>query len=429
MIERIKKLVNNNFVKNVVIMASGTAFAQIVTMILSPIITRLYGPEAYGLMGVFMAMAVIIAPISSLTFPTAIVLPKEDEEAKSIAKLSLLTSTIIALLSICIIIFFKDLVIKIFNLESVSNYLFLIPVVIMNAGILQVVEQWLIRKREFRSSAKATFSQAFTTNGGKVAIGFIYPKSSILIVFSALNEGIRAFFMLLYSKSLHLIRTSKMSLNIKEMKKIFVKYKDFPLYRAPQVFANSASQSLPVLMLTAFFGVGAVGFYSIGRTVLSIPSQLIGKSVGDVFYPRITEAANNKENLPAIIRKATLLMSLVGIIPYGLVFLFGPFLFSFVFGQEWLIAGEYARWLAIWIFFMFINQPSIKALLVLNAQRLHLVFTIVTLIARSLALFLGYYFFENELIAIALFSVSGAVLNILLIIFTLYLSKKHQDSI
>src|SRR5699024_9309969 len=109
----------------------------------------------------------------------------------------------------------------------------------------------------------------------------------------------------------------------------------------------SISQGLPTIVLAGYFGPASAGFYSVSRMVLGAPSQLIGKSVGDVFYPRINEAALNKENISNLIKKATLILALIGIIPFGLVILIGPNLFSFVFGNEWSVAGEYARWIAL----------------------------------------------------------------------------------
>src|SRR5699024_11784167 len=110
--------------------------------------------------------------------------------------------------------------------------------------------------------------------------------------------------------------------------------------------------------------------------------SLIGKSVGDVFYPRIAEAYNNDENVTNLIFKATVILAVIGIIPFGTVILFGPFLFSLVFGSDWFMAGEYARWIALWVYFMFINQPSVRSLPVLSAQAFHLKFTTVTFIVR-----------------------------------------------
>src|SRR5699024_12639071 len=78
-----------------------------------------------------------------------------------------------------------------------------------------------------------------------------------------------------------------------------------------------------------------------------------------------------------LIKKATYALVGVGIIPFSLVILFGPFLFTLVFGSEWTTAGEYARWIALFSFSTFINKPAVKSMPVLNAQRFHLLFTIL----------------------------------------------------
>ncbi len=215
--------------------------------------------------------------------------------------------------------------------------------------------------------------------------------------------------------------------NPKSPKELAKQYKDFPMYRAPQVFLNGISQSLPMLMLTSLFGPASAGFYSLGRMVLSVPTQFIGQSVGDVFYPRIAEAANNGENLSGMIIKATLTLAAVGIIPFGIVIAFGPWLFRFVFGAEWTVAGEYARWIAMWSLFAFINRPSVRAIPVLNLQRQFLFYEITSLAIRTGALFIVYYFFKSDIYAIMLFSLSGVVLNTFLISYTIKKSRSFYE--
>jgi len=114
---------------------------------------------------------------------------------------------------------------------------------------------------------------------------------------------------------------------------------------------SAVSSNTPVLLLTSFFGPAAAGFYSIARSVLGIPSTLIAKSVGDVFYPRVSKTVQNRQKIAPLIIKATFYLALVGLIPYGIIMLFGPWLFSLVFGQDWAIAGQYARWVSLWSFF------------------------------------------------------------------------------
>ncbi len=423
----IKKSLNNSFVRSVLVMASGTAAAQAITMGLSPIITRMYGPEAFGIMGTFTAMINIIIPVAALTYPIAIVLPKSDEDAKGIVRLSLIIAGVISFISLIILFLLNDQIINLFNLHEIASYLYLIPLVVIFAGLVQVAEQWLIRTKQFSINAQVTFYQSLIINGSKVGIGLTHPVAGVLVVMTALGNGIRALMMIMFIKKSSNQTGMNEGSKKKSLKRLALEYYDFPTYRSPQVFINAISQSLPVLILTSFFGVASAGLYTIGRTVLSIPTQLIGKSVGDVFYPRISEAARNKENVTAIIKKATLVLGLIGIIPFGIIILFGPIIFSVVFGDDWYMAGEYARWTALWIYFLFMNQPSVRALPVLSAQKFHLKFTIITVTARILALSVGYFIFNNDLIAIALFSITGAILNALLIYITLQISNKIKN--
>lgn len=421
--KNIKGFLNKPFVRNVFILVSGTIAAQIITMGLSPVITRMYGPEAFGILGTFNAIISITLPIAALSYPIAIVLPEKNREAKGLIKLSLLITSAISLISFIIIILLNEQIANLFNLNDIAGYLYLIPLVVIFGGLMQVAEQWLIRTKQFSINARVTFLQSLITNGSKVGIGFFYPVASVLVVLTALGNGIRAFLMILFAKKTNESKYKSDKSTIVDLKYLAKKYYDFPVYRAPEILLNAVSQSLPILMLTSFFGPASAGFYSIGRTVLSIPSQLIGKSVGDVFYPRIAEAKNKNENLNKLIWKGTIGLASIGIIPYGIIILFGPELFGFVFGSEWVVAGEYARWISLWSFFGFINRPSVHSLPVLNAQRFHLMYTIFMLTTRTGVLALSYFIFLSDVIAVALFGISGALLNLGLITFTLKISK------
>ena len=425
--KKILNFIKKPFLRNVIILSSGTAGAQIVGMLLSPIITRLYGPDAYGIMGTFTAIITIITPIAALTYPMAIVLPKKDTEAKGLIKLSLIITMIIASTVTLLLLFLNDYIIDLLELQDYSFFLHLIPFVILFLGTLQVSEQWFIRKKLFSVSAKATFSQSLAINGSKVALGLVNPVAFILLLFSSLKPGIHSLFMLFYAKYFNIKKILTLLLKSKvSIKKLAKKYRDFPLFRTPEMFLSSISGDLPIILLAILFGPASAGFYSIGRTVLNIPTILISKSVGDVFYPRISDAANNKENVTNLTLKATLLLALTGLIPYGIVIILGPWLFGMVFGEEWTVAGEYARWIAFWAFFSFINRPSVRSLPVLSAQRFHLIYTIITLIVRVLALFIGFYVYQSDIVAVALFGLFGALMNIGLVLITLLISKRFD---
>lgn len=161
---------------------------------------------------------------------------------------------------------------------------------------------------------------------------------------------------------------------------------------------------------------------------MSAPTELIGNSIGDVLYPRLSEAANNNENLTSLIKKATFSLAMIGMIPFGIIIIFGPELFTFVFGSKWLTAGSYAQWIALWSFFGFLNRPCIKSLPVLNAQRFHLLMSITMLISRIIVLIIGFLIIKDDKTTVALLGITGAMLNLTLILITLKISKSFDQS-
>lgn len=427
MLKKVKGIANKPFIKNVFLLATGTAAAQIITLLASPIITRIYGPEAFGILGVFNALIMILGPIAALTYPIAIVLPKKNEEAISIVKISLRLTLLLAILALIIICFFNEKLVSLFNLTEIKSFMFLLPIVLLFSGLAQVSEQWLIRTRQFKVNAKTTVLQAIIINLSKILIGLGKPLGAVLIIIQSCSNGLKTILYHNFSKrDLYSQVKQHGKDSLSKQKKIAKKYYDFPLYRSPQVLLNGVSMSLPILMLTSFYGPAAAGFFTLSRTVLSAPTQLIGKSVGDVFYPRITKAANDGEDVTALIIKASLSLFVIGIIPFGLIILFGPYIFTVIFGDEWTIAGEYAKWITIWVFLGFVNRPSVMTLPVLNAQVFHLIFTVTMLISNASMLLVGYYYFDDDLISVMLVGISGGVFSLLLILMTIYLSKTRK---
>ncbi|MEZ4599374.1 MAG: oligosaccharide flippase family protein [Syntrophotaleaceae bacterium] len=427
---RIQRFLNNTynsqFVRNVAVVVSGTAGAQAITMAFAPFITRLYGPEAFGLQGTYMAIVVVVMPISALSFPIAIVLPREDSEAREIARLSAYIALCMAAICTFVILAADDFLVEVLQLHEIESYLLLIPLVIVFSAWLHINQQWMLRKKQFKISARAGITQAFLTSSAKTGIGFFSPQAAVLIIISTLGYAIHAFIL-----SIGINKVEKNCLKEKGMsritiKQLIIKYYDFPVFRTPQIFLNAFSQSMPIIVLASFFGPVSAGFYGLGKGLLDMPSQLIGKSVGDVFYSRISEAANRGEKLNDLIFRATLGLAVVSFIPFAVVIFFGPSLFGIVFGSEWFFAGEYARWLSFWMFFSCINKPTIASIPVLGLQNLLLIYEIISLVIRIVALFIGFHILHSDVQAIILFSFTGVIANIFLIFLTILKSKSFR---
>ena len=406
------------FIRNVTIVASGTAVAQVVALVFSPLLTRIYGPEAFGLLGVFSSLAAMLIYISDLTYSNAIVIPREDSEAWGLVKISIyVTCCVCCLVVLALLLVGGDLLI-ILRSEAIASYVYLIPLSMLFVAFSQIGKQWLIRKNQFYVTAKVTVLQGLGYNISQALVGYFYPLGASLVILSTLSHGLTAFLLWYGIKQSGCLDLSVLSDKEPKihLKTLALQYNDFPFFRAPQVLINAVSQNLPVLILASFFGTVYSGFFTLGAKVLSLPTQLISQSVAQVFYPRVAQAAQNGEQIQGLILRATLVLLSIGIIPFGIIFIFGPYLFGLLFGHEWIRAGQYARWLALWAFAKFINSPSLAAIPVIRMQKWYLFYEIFAGVIRIAALFCGWFFFKNDLIAVALFSFFATGLYLWLIV-------------
>lgn len=421
------KIFKNRLVKSVVVVASGTAGAQAIGMAFVPFITRTYGPEVYGALGAFIALTGILTALATLAYPVAIVLPKSDNRAKSLVKLSLLIAASISFLMLIVLLLVGEWLMPALGVSKLVNVMFFIPLVMFLMACQDISQQWLIRKKAFKGIAKVSITHSFVNYGSQALVGLYAPLALTLISVHTIAIGLRSVLTAYIGVKLTSVSDAKREEKI-SFKKIAYDYRSFPLYHAPQMVLNAVSQSLPILMLTAFFGPISAGYYTLTRTVLSLPSTLLGASVQSVFYPHFNEAVIEKKKTFPLMVKATLALAVIGGMPFLIIILFGPELFSLIFGLDWVHAGEYAQWLSGWLFFGLINRPSISSIPILGMQKWFLKYEIVSITLRILAIFLGFYYLSSDVASVAIFSVVGVGLNTYLI-FRMFYAAKQLDKL
>ena len=408
--------------------ATGTAAAQAIGMAFAPLITRLYGPEMFGLQSIFVSLVGILTVMASMSYPIAIVLPKDDADALGLVKLSLLIATIFCSIYLLVISYIGVDLLAVLKVSAIGDFVYLVPPAVFVSVLLGVLNQWLIRKKAYGISARYTVLTTFLISSTKCGLGFLHPSAIGLILTNIVGAlfGVCITFFAWHrhqrrQKSVDAVWPEKSEVSIGVLAR---KHYDFALFRTPQNLINGLSQSMPILILAAYFGAAAAGYYSIVVTVLGIPTKLIGGSVMAVFYPRINEAKHNGEDMRSLIVRATVGMAVVGAFPFILVISFGPWLFEFVFGAEWKTAGEYAQWLSAWLFLQYINKPAVSAIPVLKMQGSFLGYEIISIAVKVLALWLGLVIFKSDIVAIAMFSISGTIAYIFLIVWVIRRSGK-----
>jgi hypothetical protein len=105
----------------------------------------------------------------------------------------------------------------------------------------------------------------------------------------------------------------------------------------------------------------------------------------------------------------------LAVLPSLVLLIWAPQLFTWIFGSQWLTAGEFARSLVLWLMFAFCNLPAVLFARIIRIQQTIFLFDVVLLPARAIVLIVGGMYMP-ESYTIMLFAVVGAIMNIILIV-------------
>jgi O-antigen/teichoic acid export membrane protein len=214
----------------------------------------------------------------------------------------------------------------------------------------------------------------------------------------------------------------------KRMRHLARDYRDFPMYSASMNVINSLSLNLPVLLLAHFYGTAAAGAYAFGDRILSAPMGFVLTALRQVLFQKAAESYNDGNRLMPLYMKITFGLFAIAFFPSLVFFIWAPQLFTWVFGDQWLMAGEFARSLIVWMIFMFCNLPAVLFARIIRIQRKLFFFDLVLLFFRVLTLVVGgmYLSAVNTVIII---SFVGAIMNIIFIFIVGYaLMRKENES-
>ncbi len=419
-----KLLRNSKFVQDFSIVLSGATAAQVITLLCTPILTRLYTTEQFGMLGIFMAIASVLSVISTGRMDMAIMLPKEDSSSINLLFVAIVIAIFISLLS-CLLIPAGRIISALLDAPELQQYIFMIPIYIFLVGLKDVLEMWSSRKKYFLLISIALILGAVASNGWRVILG-TYGPNAFHLIFGAILLVLASLLALASLNLNELVENLRKHLSRSSIWKQLSKYSFLIKFRASKDFLNSVSQNLPAILLAYFFSPNQVGLYLLADRILRLPSVVIGKSIQKVFYQKATEIYNDGKVLTRPILQTTLGLISIGILPFLVIFIFGPDLFKFVFGEDWYVAGKYARWISIWMFVGFINIPSVTSIPILGLEKFFLKYELVSIIARLIGLLYGGLILQDDLLTVIVFSVIGAVLNVFIIF---YVSNKAKYSI
>lgn len=395
----------SSFLSNVLKLVSGSIVAQILGVILIPIVTRLYSPDDFGVYQLLLSITGILVIFSCLSYQLAIMLPKEDEDSASIVALCFILITLISIVSGSIFIVFSDWIGTMLNTPQISQYLIFLPFMVFLNGLFLAMTYWLSRRKRFGINATAQVVNSVSSRVVQIGFGLNYASPSGLIAGSIVS-GIATLAVMFQQIKDDLPIFKRVTM--KNIKNLAIRYKRFPIFTSWSNVANTISLSLPSFMLIYFFDPAVLGFYALANMVISMPMSMVGSATAQVFFQKVSEEKNRSESIKELVTEVHEKLIVIGIFPMIVLLIIAQDLFIFVFGPSWSTAGMYAMLLVPWLFLLFISSPLTSLISVFEKQNFDMIFQFALLLSRIVTLYIG-GMSGNPVFAIFLFSITGAI--------------------
>lgn len=412
------KVIRNTFFKNALVLSSGTAIGQALLFLTYPIITRMYTPEHFGELAAFVALLSIVSTVSCLRYEVAIPLPKEEKAAISVTLLSLIILFLISVLMVIPALFLAS--------ENKYRFLWFLPVALFFLGVYQIFSYYSVRQKQFISLSITKITQSTSSVIVQILMAFSSMKSVGLIIGEIVGR-MSGSGTLIYSFLKRNIKNLN-EVKIEDIKKVLIKYKKFPLISSFSSLINSAGSNITPMIIIYFYGVSTAGYFALSQKVIAAPIVLLGNSVSQVYYSEVSDMLNKGKYLEIykLFFKTSLRLFVIGIIPAGTLVLIGPKLFSFVFGHEWRVSGQFVQALSLMFLFQFVVVPLSQTMYVFEKQKQLLAWDCFRFLIVVLGLYFSHYFQLDSIYMVLVYSLLMSVSYIVMYVMLISIVRKMK---
>jgi O-antigen/teichoic acid export membrane protein len=357
----------SRFVRDGAMLAMGSIVSQSLAILTAPIMARLYDPEAYGLLGLFIAVYGILTVPAIMQYNQAVILPKEDRESLAIIKGGLLLGVIA---TVAVAILYLIPAVAIFRgtkYAPIVPWLPLMVMMVLPGCFTTFAMSWLARKQQFRALSIVRVCINITSTSVGMAIGFWQKNIWGLLIANAAGSCVGTAILIYAMKESSGLSFVKADWNL--VKSQLLAYRDFPLFATPTQFIAQLSRQAPVLLLTGFGGQVAVGFFNMSNRLLGLPNVLFAESLSAVFHQRAAKEYAETAQCYELYKKVMIGMTIV-VVPFlTLAAVIAPDLFAILLGERWRGAGEYSRILC-WLFgFQLVCTPLMSMMVIAKRLR------------------------------------------------------------
>ncbi|MDQ8177296.1 MAG: hypothetical protein P3A58_08070 [Gemmatimonadota bacterium] len=368
---------------HVIEVLTGQVAAQLIPVLVSLAIARLFSPDAFGVFAKWLSVAMLISVVLSGRLEAALPL-----DASGPLRIDTLRAIITLILLLSIVSFLTLGAAVSFQPQSFSSPRSMLVLLVPAAALIALGQSW-----QGYAAAEGAFKRlglmritlaAFIASGHLIA-GYVQPNGLGMAIgqVAGLAIAVPVCAMLVPAKGL----VSEWQFS--RVWAAWLRHRRFVLFSLPAITLSSLTAQLPVIAVSERFGAAAAGHLAMSMKALGAPIGLLGRAVLDVFKRQAAESFRVRgECKREYLQTFWVLLSVSAFCALVAVFILEG-AFAIAFGEPWRIAGGMAVLLIPMFAMRFIASPLSYMAYIAEKQHVDLWWQVALLISVGLCLYLA----------------------------------------
>lgn len=410
----------DGYLSSILALGSGAMFAQLVVLLATPILTRIYDPAQFGIFAVYLSLTGLIGVTACLRYEQAILLAEDRDEALVLLGISLSTTVMISVLTL-LVVWLVD-----FSRHSdpsvLGEVLYLLPIAVFLRGVYQALNFFCTRDEQIATIAAARGAQAVAGVTTQIGMGHWTGGLGVGLVVGQLVGSFVAV-AVLAGRQLTSILTAMLSLShCRQVILVARNHSRFPRFDLPAGLLNTATYEIPALLLLMFFAEAIVGEVAIAMRLVMFPTALVSASMAQIYFKKAAEHHRTHGDARALTISTLRWLAFIGVPSFAALGLGAPFVVEPLLGGSWARADQYIVALTPMCFVMFLTAPVSQLFFVHQRQRALLGFQVLHFAAAVIA-FTTAGWFGDALAGVKLFSMLVGLRYLTMLLFLCRLEK------
>lgn len=401
---------NGTFAQRVLTLSSGMVIGQGILVLLTPILTRIYSPEEFGVFAIIGGMISLLSTIVAMRFEFAIPISANEHAARDLCRLAAVTTVLVTSIVVLGIWHFGVDLVHLLGTPSMLPLLWFVPLALFAWGTGSILNYWALRQGRFRAKSFNPIIQYGTQGTSQVGIGLLGITGSGLVFGLAIGHIMRMTHFIYivprreWRNFVHGIKATAIYHSLKDNWR-------YPAFVGSSSLFTSAVQLLPVILISALYGPVIAGMYGLTQRVVALPTRLISDAASQAFV--FQGRGYQTEQFHRFFKITSLVFLILALIILSPLLIAGPALFSFVFGDEWKAAGSMAQILVPINAARFVFAPVSQSLNIVGRQEFHIIATGLLMLALVMSFGAGWWFELAAMDTIIIYSISSTTCYII----------------